>query len=447
MSIQSFPTALQPIIQRGFLARAFEKTLKSQLGYRAVADRETFPNKVGETVTKTRRGLKAPATTALTPSANTNLDNGLTPTAWTVEQYTLSISMYGDTIDLNTVTEGVGIASQFVENAEVNAFQAHQTIDRLARSALFAGYMGGNTWVNATLGAPSTSVTVDDITGFTSVLVAGTQFAQPTSVSSGNPLAITINGASYNVTAAVADGTNVSKNAAAGGISGTLTLSANCSVANGTIGNAVVSSVAPTMVRPNNKSSVYALTSAELLTMASILQAVTVLRNNAVPKINGRYNCYIDPTSAFELFQDPAFQLLYRGTGTATEAYQTGQPIDMLDVRFIPTTEAYLSNHPLFSSNGLVVHRPIIVGKGALVEGDFENLGNTDTKAPNSIIDIVDDIAMVTRGPLDRLQQIIAQSWYFIGGFALPTDITAVQAIIPTANNAYYKRAVVIEHT
>jgi hypothetical protein len=52
---------------------------------------------------------------------------------------------------------------------------------------------------------------------------------------------------------------------------------------------------------------------------------------------------------------------------------------------------------------------------------------------------------MVTREPLDRLQQIIAQSWYWIGGFAVPTDITANATIIPTATNSYYKRAVVIE--
>jgi hypothetical protein len=58
---------------------------------------------------------------------------------------------------------------------------------------------------------------------------------------------------------------------------------------------------------------------------------------------------------------------------------------------------------------------------------------------------MIDGVAMVTREPLDRLQQIIAQSWYWIGGFAVPTDVTANQNIIPTATNSYYKRAVVIE--
>lgn len=52
---------------------------------------------------------------------------------------------------------------------------------------------------------------------------------------------------------------------------------------------------------------------------------------------------------------------------------------------------------------------------------------------------------MITRPALDRLAQIIAQSWSWIGGFALPTDLTANTTVIPTATNSYLKRGVVIE--
>jgi hypothetical protein len=34
----------------------------------------------------------------MNPANNTNLDNGLTPSGWTVEQYVLGINMYGDTM-------------------------------------------------------------------------------------------------------------------------------------------------------------------------------------------------------------------------------------------------------------------------------------------------------------------------------------------------------------
>jgi hypothetical protein len=53
---------------------------------------------------------------------------------------------------------------------------------------------------------------------------------------------------------------------------------------------------------------------------------------------------------------------------------------------------------------------------------------------------------MVTREPIDRLQQIIAQSWYWIGGFTAPSDVTTTNATVPTATLAAYKRAVMIEH-
>jgi hypothetical protein len=49
------------------------------------------------------------------------------------------------------------------------------------------------------------------------------------------------------------------------------------------------------------------------------------------------------------------------------------------------------------------------------------------------------------RPPLDQLAQIITQTANYIGGFTVPTDVTTLPAIIPTASNAYYKRAVIIE--
>lgn len=73
-------------------------------------------------------------------------------------------------------------------------------------------------------------------------------------------------------------------------------------------------------------------------------------------------------------------------------------------------------------------------------------MGNafTDTLDGGELVH-VDDVCMITRPALDRLAQIIAQSWCWIGGFALPTDLTANTTIIPTATNSYLKRCVVIE--
>jgi hypothetical protein len=150
MGIQNFPASLQPIIQQGFLEREFSQALRSRLGYRACADRITVAAGIGETLTKTRAGLKPAVTTPLAPAANTNFDNGLTPTSWGVEQFTITINHYAATTDLNVVTERAAIASQFLQNAYVNGEQAARSLDELGRNALFASYMGGNTRVRTT---------------------------------------------------------------------------------------------------------------------------------------------------------------------------------------------------------------------------------------------------------------------------------------------------------
>src|ERR1700733_15535122 len=100
MAIDNFPTALQPIIQLGYLEREFQDYLTSVLGYRQGAIREPISTNIGETITKTRPGLKAPTTTPMNPVNNTNFDNGMTSSTWTVEQYTMTLNQYGDTIAL-----------------------------------------------------------------------------------------------------------------------------------------------------------------------------------------------------------------------------------------------------------------------------------------------------------------------------------------------------------
>src|SRR3954447_25757001 len=153
MGIQNFPAALQPIIHQGFLEREFQQALTSRLGYRACADRVQIAVGIGETLTRTRAGLKPSITTPLLPSSNTSLDNGLTPAGWGVEQYTITINHYAATTDLNMVTSRVAIAGQFLQNAAINGEQAARSLDELARNALFAPYFGGNTRVRIAIGS------------------------------------------------------------------------------------------------------------------------------------------------------------------------------------------------------------------------------------------------------------------------------------------------------
>lgn len=456
MAVANFPAALQPIIQQGYLARAFQDSLESRLGFRSIADRMDFPARIGQTITDTRAGLLIPATTPLNPSSNTNFDNGLSPTNWSVEQYTLSINQYGNTMDLNQVTEGVGIANQFLANASRLGINARQTLDRLARNALFGGgqdgvggYLGGNTRVTATLGAAGTTIAVDDIRGFQNVLSEEGQVI-PVSATSG--MTVTVGADVYTLVSVAADATNTST--APQGISGTMTFSTNVTVADGTEGMAVVAATAPLVLRPNGRATTAAIlaggqkdgdgnvVTGDYLTISTMLAALSALRDNNVPTLDDDvYHCYLDNAQLLGLFRDPDFKLLYRGQ-YGSDTYRSGQIFDLLGIRFIPTTEA-----PQQASLGAgSIHRAIICGRGALIEGDYENMGNFYAKElQGGELIHVDDVCMVTRPALDRLAQIIAQSWSWIGGFALPTDLTANTSIIPTATNSYLKRGVVIE--
>ncbi len=438
MAIHSFPLALQPIIQQGFLEREFGQALQSRLGYRACADRELISVGIGETITKTRAGLKPSVTTPLTGANNTNLDNGLTPTVWNVEQYTLVMNHYASTTDLNLVTSRVGIASQFLQNASVNGEQAARSLDELARNALFNAYFSGNTRVRTTLGSSGPIVAVDDIRGFQTVFINGIQ--QP--VSAGSSLLITVGSSAYSVIGSAADTTNVSSTPA--GISGSLTFSANVTVPDGTANNTVQASNSAVILRPAQRGNTTQLVVSDTLTMSCLLDAVAKLRINAVPEIDGVYNCYLDPVSARQLFSDPDFKQLFQGATSANQVFRKGMTNDFLGLRFISTTETYVQPHPVLSN--VMVRRPIVCGQGALVEGDFAGMANNDVAPSDSIVAVINGVAMVTREPIDRLQQIIAQSWYWIGGYCAPSDTTTNSSTIPTATNAAYKRAVMIEH-
>lgn len=438
MGIQNFPVALQPIIQQGFLEREFQQALRSRLGYRAVADREDIAVGIGETLTKTRAGLKPSVTTPVASAANTNLDNGLTPTSWGVEQYTITINHYAATTDLNMVTSRVGIASQFLQNAYANGEQAARSLDELARNALFAAYFGGNTRVRTTLGSASPNVAVDDVRGFQTAFVNGVQVP----VSNSNTLSVTIGANVYTLVGTAADTTNVST--APGGVSGVLTLSGNVSIADGTAGNTISAANGSVIVRPGSRGNTGALVAGDTLTMSCLLDAVAKLRLNAVPEIDGVYNCYLDPVSARQLFADPDFRQLFQGATSANQVFRQGMINDFLGLRFIPTTEAYVQSHPTLS--GVLVRRPIVCGQGALIEGDFAGMAADDVAPSDSIVSLVDGIAMVTREPIDRLQQIIAQSWSWIGGFCAPSDTTTSPSTVPTATSAAFKRAVMVEH-
>jgi hypothetical protein len=449
MSINNLPTALQSVIQQAFLERQFEEALRAKLGFREIADPEPFAAGIGETITKTRTGLLPAITTPLAPAANADFTSGLTPQNYGVEQYTLSINQYAANQQLNIVTSRVAIASLFLRNAATLGEQAARSVDMLAQSALFGAYLGGNTRVSATLGSAGEVVSVDDIRGFQTTWNAE---GQSVPVSPTNPVNVTVGGDVYSLVGATAAGSNTST--APGGISGTLTFASNVTVADGTAGNPVVSAVAPVVFRPSTAAGVMAATTAAInaasdnnngkLGMLMLLNGKAQLSANGVrPLANGRYNYYGNPQQLAGLYSDPAFQYLFRGQPDSPE-YKRGVVADVLGVNLIET-----NLNPVQALAGVGnVQRGVLCGEGALVEGVFTRegyRGAEGSQIDDDMIELVDGIAHITREPLDALKQVVTQSWSYIGGFAVPTDITTNTQTIPSASNSAYKRAVMVE--
>ena len=450
MSINNLPASLQDVIQTGMLEREFHQALKAKMGFRAIADREPFPAQIGETITKTRAGLLPAITTPMPPASNSDFTSGLTPQNWSVEQYTLAVQQWAGNQQLNVVTSRVAIASLFLQNAVGLGYQAAFSVDTLAQQALFNSYLGGNTRVSVTLGAAAATISVDDIRGFQTTWNSE---GVPVPISGTYPVNVTVGSDVYSLTGSAADATNVST--APGGISGTLTFSTSVTVSDGTAGNAVVSAVAPVVYRPSTSSgNVMAATTAAIsatndinsgrLTMQMILNGKAQLSANAVRPVDetGMYHLYLDPIQGAGLYGDPAFQYLFRGQPNTRE-FREGIVAEILGVRLIET-----NINPVQSLTGVGnVRRGILCGQGALVEGEFTREGYiaTDKMDDDDMITLVDGIAHITREPLDALKQVVTQSWSYIGGFVVPTDITTNPQTVPTASNSAYKRGVMLE--
>lgn len=184
-----------------------------------------------------------------------------------------------------------------------------------------------------------------------------------------------------------------------------------------------------------------------MLTLAILQDAVAQLRDNAVPDLDGFYNCFLDARTMSQLFRDPDFKEVYRG-GYKSEAYRMATVVEMLGLRFITTTQAPIQSQ--YSNAGVAdpvrkIRRTVICGADTLVEGVFEGQMGLPVENGISYKEEVDGVVMVVRPPLDRNGQIIAQSWYSVIGYVAPTDATANSSTINTASDAYLKRSVVLE--
>src|SRR2546430_7691223 len=90
---------------------------------------------------------------------------------------------------------------------------------------------------------------------------------------------------------------------------------------------------------------------------------------------------------------------------------------------------------------------PILLGANALMSAPFE--GTNNLLAGTGVEDVPEirtiaaapgvDVTLLVRPAQDRLQQVIASTWSWVGDYGVPSDAG-------TGDAALYKRGVVIEH-
>ncbi len=470
MAFDNFPLALQPILQQDMLDRAFQSQLGALMAYRKAAKKNPIPVAAGEVYIRSRAGRIAPSLATANPANNTGLDNGLSiggvgssNSVYPFEQFLVSLGMYpGVAIDLNVIQNYEAIASVFMQNNADLAQQAALSLDLICALTLHQAYESGVTWATAPTSA-STTLHVDNIKGFdtafqTYTMIDGNTYAggTPQAVSATYTQNATVYPASgatpYTVTVSgvAADGTNTSSaigytSNAPIGVSGTLTFTAAQTFAEGDV---LVAADAPQMILPGNIRSRYQMTQSSTAQLQMFVNAVAQLRrNNVRPQPDGTYHCFIDPLFMAQMYADPQFEILFQGQSDSA-VYRDGIVSKMLEITFIKTTNTPTYQFTNSAGTDLYAKHAILVGDGALLECPFAGVDRAIREMADmelSKINIEENIAFVNRPMLDRLGQIISQTWYYVGGFVAPTDVTITPKVIPSATSARYKRAVVLE--
>jgi hypothetical protein len=471
---ENFPAILQGAFQQNLLDREFQDQLEALCVVRKAAFVKPQPIRSGEQMIYTRAGELVPVVDDMDPSTNTNTDNGLTnvggvgasnPT-YPIEQYALRIGLSGYALDLNLYQEKEVLADLFRQNIVNIGRQAALSLDLKCIGALEQAYESGRTWAtaNGTEAGGNTTVATDNIigfnTGFAQTTIVGQSgsavfsYGLPSAAQLPNVMVIsqsagTVQGPLTLVSTAPGGSNNSTMNVPGlpVGLSGSLVITGTgYSIVEGDI---IVAVDAPAYYRPGAARSRYEMTAGNTATLQLFINAVAGFRLNGVraPLPDGTFPCYIDPVLEAQLFTDPAFQILTQGDEQSS-SFKTARVAKNFGLTFVPTTNLPVFPFTNISGKSLVARRALICAERFIQEGPFagaEQVVREQNGQGITDVRMVDRIAMVHRLPIDRFGQIMSQGWFYIGGFTVPTDATINSFVIPTATNARYKRAAVIE--
>ena len=442
----SFNAGVVSAIQDRTLQRTFRDPLFPRLLYRLEAVAELWPVNLGANQTFTRAGLIQPTTRPLNPNADA-------PTVqYPIEQWEATAQQFGRGIDTHMPTSYVTLASQYLRNMHQLGVHAGQSLNRTVRDKLFNCYVAGNTVIIAAGYAGGTALPVQNLAGFTRKLYNG----RPTIVSASNPLSITINGVANTVVGFVSTiaGDEIH--------SGTLTLGTTVGALAGRL--AVLASNRSQIIYSGGGTRVDDVASTDQFRMADIRASIAQLQFDNVPTHeDGTYHCHLDPISQSQIFGDNEFQRLnqsmpdyihYRKFAIAfllgATFYRNTEAPNVATVNEDPT-DGFTTAFELTNPTGVVLHRPIFTGQGAIEEkylDESKYISEAGVQGKIGEFAVVNGgmqimterIRLILRAPLDRLQQMTSAAWSFSGDWTMPTDQTA------TSSAASYKRSVVCVH-
>jgi hypothetical protein len=220
------------------------------------------------------------------------------------------------------------------------------------------------------------------------------------------------------------------------------------------------------LYRVGGGDTVDAISTADVLKLEGIRVAIAHLRTQNVPEMpDGRYHCHFDPLSEAEIFGDTEWQRLHH---SIPDYYTYKQFVisEILGTLFLRNTESPLKDTveprdgsysqldpfpgEVLNASSVQIHRPLFLGQGSIYEY-YQDLGMLITEAgiagrigepriTNSSIEVLTErIQLIIRQPLNRLADMPAITWKFIGDWPVRTDAT-------TGDSSRYKRMTSIEH-
>lgn len=458
--ILGIPSSVVNLVQTGLLERAFHDALLPNFMFRAEAAKEEWEANSGTELFMTRAGLLAPVTKPMVAGQDP------IPQTLSYEQWVARLERYSGTIDTHMPTSAVAHANQLLRNINTLGIQAAQSLNRIARNAMYKTYLGGHTVLIAATASGDTGIRVAALNGFTEVVSKGIT-VRPSQVSSNTPLSITImNGATAitrNVTGFAPDNPDDPDGP------GTLLLSAAVG-AIVPVRSAVLSSARPKVFRCGGGNSVDAVSLSDGFMVQDAVKAVNWLRKqNVPPHEDGLYHAHVSTDGNTQVFTDPLLQRLNQGRGVAGTPWENSWMGDFGGVRFFSNNEVPDNTNSgaltatgsvaqysedigaeTINENGVSIGRILVTGRGVMYEKYLDesayvtDAGITGKEGNFQIVNAgmevsTENIRLILRAPLNRTQDQVAATWSITTSFALPSDVSS-------GGPERYKRGVVIEH-